>query len=266
MTSVQHLVSHRWRVAHESFAARTDDGVAIEGTRVGDPRPDRPAVVMAHGLMGWHRKPRFAVFAELLSHWFTAYPFDLRGHGASGGVSDFGGAEIHDLRAVVAHARAEGHATVVTLGSSLGAIAAIRHAALLGGVDGVVAVSSLASWDWHGEAHPAVLRRFRAQVETVAGREALRLLGVRLTDRWTAPESPEEVVGKIAPAPVVIVHGEDDRLFAVSHARRLYAAANEPKRLLLGEPFGHAEDGLTAAFAARIARVIHEEVGLPWSG
>jgi pimeloyl-ACP methyl ester carboxylesterase len=266
MTSVQHLVSHRWRVAHEGFGVRARDGVAIVGTRVGDPDPARPALVMAHGLMGWHRKPRFAVFAELLSHWCTAYPFDLRGHGRSGGRSDFGGAEIHDLDAVVARARADGHETVVTLGTSMGAIAAIRQAALLGGVDGVVAISSLASWDWHDEADPAVLRRFRAQVETAAGREALRLLGVRLTEGWVPPEPPEEVVGKIAPAPVVIVHGEDDRLFASTQARRLYAAANEPRRLLIGRPFGHAEDGLTAAFAVRIARVIHEEVGMPWSG
>src|SRR5512143_1749967 len=258
MTSVQHLVSHRWRVVHEGFSVLTADGVTIFGTRVGDPDPTRPALVMAHGLMGWHRKPRFAVFAELLSHWFTTYPFDLRGHGDSGGQSDFGGAEILDLDAAVGRARADGHETVVALGTSLGAIAALRHAALLGGVDGVVAISSLASWDWHDEAHPAVLRRFRAQVETVARGEALRLLGVRLAEDWTAPESPEEVVGKIAPTPIVIVHGEDDRLFAVSHARRLYAAANEPKRLLLGKPFGHAEDGLTAAFASRIARVVHE--------
>ena len=57
---------------------------------------------------------------------------------------------------------------------------------------------------------------------------------------------PEEVVGEIAPTPVVIIHGEDDHLFAPDHARRLYEAAGEPEqRLLIGDGFGHAEDGLT---------------------
>ena len=89
---------------------------------------------------------------------------------------------------------------------------------------------------------------------------------MHLPDHWEEPESPEEVVGKIAPTPVVIIHGTDDRLFAVDHARRLYEAAGEPKRLLLGDGFGHAEDGLTPAFARRLVRVVHETLELPWSG
>jgi fermentation-respiration switch protein FrsA (DUF1100 family) len=89
---------------------------------------------------------------------------------------------------------------------------------------------------------------------------------VRLPDHWEEPESPEEVVGKIAPTPVVIVHGTDDQLFTPDHAQRLYDAAGEPKRLLLGDGFGHAEDGLTPAFGRRLARVIHETLELPWSG
>jgi fermentation-respiration switch protein FrsA (DUF1100 family) len=88
---------------------------------------------------------------------------------------------------------------------------------------------------------------------------------VHLPDQWEEPESPEEVVGKIAPTPVVIIHGSDDRLFSPDHAQRLYDAASEPKRLLLGDGFGHAEDGLTRAFGLRLARVIHETLELPWS-
>jgi fermentation-respiration switch protein FrsA (DUF1100 family) len=64
----------------------------------------------------------------------------------------------------------------------------------------------------------------------------------------------------------VIVHGTDDRLFGVDHAYRLFDAAGEPKRLWLGDGFGHAEDGLSAAFATRLARVLHETLELPWSG
>ncbi len=266
MTTLQLALSHHWRVPAHAFAVLTQDDVQIVGTRLGRTDGERPAVILVHGLMGWHAKPRFAVFAEHLTEWFTVYAFDMRGHGGSGGISDFGGAEIHDVDAVVGLARREGHATVVTAGTSQGGIAVLRHAGLLGGVDAVIGISSLAYWDWHGGAEPSELRRFHARIGTRSGRAALRAWGVRLPEEWNEPESPEEVVGKIAPTPVVIVHGKDDHLFAPDHARRLYEAAGEPKRLLLGDGFGHAEDEMTPAFERTLARVVHETLGLPWSG
>jgi pimeloyl-ACP methyl ester carboxylesterase len=265
MTTVQLALSHHWRVTAHAFALRTRDDVQIVGTRLGRTDPERPAVVFVHGLMGWHAKPRFAVFAEHLTEWFTVYAFDMRGHGGSGGVSDYGGAEIDDVDAVVALARREGHATVVSIGTSQGAIAVLRHAALLGGVDAVVGISSLASWNWRDGAEPSARRQLDARIGSRSGRAALRAWGVRVPDSWEEPESPEDVVGKIAPTPVVIIHGTDDHLFTPDHARRLYEAAGEPKRLLLGDGFGHAEEGLTPAFGRRLARVVHETLGLAWS-
>jgi pimeloyl-ACP methyl ester carboxylesterase len=265
MTTVQLALSHHWRVPAHVFAVLTEDDVQIVGTRLGLNDPERPAVVLVHGLMGWHAKPRFAVFAEHLTDRFTVYAFDMRGHGGSGGVSDFGGAEIYDVDRVVALARREGHGSVVTAGTSQGAIAVLRHAGILGGVDAVVGISSLAYWDWHDGAEPMARRQLHARIGTRSGRAALRAWGVRLPEDWNEPESPEQVVGKIAPTPVVIVHGNDDPLFSPDHARRLYEAAGEPKRLLLGDGFGHAEDGLTPAFGRRFARVVHESLGVPWS-
>lgn len=266
MTSFQRLLQHEFQTPSRRFAVTTDDGVRLEGTRIGNPRVDRPAVVMAHGLLGWHRKPRFAGFADALATWFTPYAMDLRGHGASGGVCDYGGSEIHDVEAIVRLARRAGHERVVTLGISMGAIAVIRHGALIGGVDAVVAISSLASWDWHDGAHPRARENLRRSTATPAGRSLMRAWGVRLPADWEPPESPEEVVGKIAPTPIVIVHGEDDHLFGVEHALRLHDAAGEPRKLLLGDRFGHAEDGLTPAFAERLARVVFQIQGVQWSG
>jgi pimeloyl-ACP methyl ester carboxylesterase len=265
MTSIPGTFSHRWRGPAEGFVVRTDDGVRIVGTGLGEPRSDRPAVIVAHGLMGWHRKPRIAAFAERLTSWSTVFAMDLRGHGRSGGVCDYGGAEIADIEAVRELASGRGHRTIVTIGTSMGAIAAIRHGALFGEVAAVVAISSLASWDWHAAAHPRARRNMTALIGTTGGRATLRALGVRLPPRWEPPESPLDVIGKIAPTPVVLVHGTDDRLFPPVHAERLFEAAGEPKRLLLGDGFGHAEDGLTPAFAARLSRTIHEVVELPWS-
>ncbi len=260
MTTVQHVTSHHWRVPARPFTVHTQDGVRIEGTRLGHPGADLPALILAHGLMGWHRKPKFAVFAEHFSEDFTVYAPDLRGHGESAGVSDFGGAEMWDIDAVVALVRRVGHPQAITVGTSMGGIAVIRQAGLIGDVDEVVAISSLAYWNWHDGAHPKARRNFHARVGTAPGRAALRAWGVRLPEEWDEPESPEDVVGKIAPTPLVIVHGRDDPLFSADHAERLYEAAQEPKRLLIGDRFGHAEDGLSPAFAQRLTRVILQEL------
>jgi pimeloyl-ACP methyl ester carboxylesterase len=266
MTTLQQVASYRWKVRARRFTVRTEDGVRIEGTQLGPDDPARPALVMTHGLMGWHRKPRFARFAEGMSEVFSVYAFDLRGHGRSAGVCDYGRSEIRDVDAVLRHARDAGHARVVTMGNSMGGIAVLRHAGLLGGEDVVVAISSLAYWDWHGGANPAALRNLRAMIASGAGRTAMRPWGVRLPAEWPGdvemPEAPEDVVGKVAPSAVVIVHGANDHLFSEDHAYRLFEAANEPKRLLLGDRFGHAEDGLTPAFSARLIGVIERELGL----
>ena len=265
MTTVQQTMSHRWRVPARAFTVHTSDGVRIEGTRLGNPGSDLPALVLGHGLMGWHRKPRFARFAERMTPWFSPYPFDFRGHGRSGGVCDYGGAEIHDVESVVRLTRRVGFERVVTCGTSMGAIAVLRHGGLIGGVDTVVGISSLAYWDWHAGAHPKAARNMRARISTPFGRAALKAWGVRLPDDWKEPGSPEEVVGAIAPTPLIICHGLNDHLFGEDHPRRLYEAAGEPKRMLLGDRFGHAEDGLTPEFARRLAKVIYEDLELPWS-
>lgn len=260
MTKVQRLLSHRWRVPATPFRVVADDGTEIAGSRVGDPNPDRPALVFCHGLMGWHRKPKIARFAEQLSSRYTVFLPDLRGHGDSGGVCSYGVDEIEDVEAFVRAARAEGHGRVVTAGVSMGAISVVRHAGLVGGSDGVVAISCLASWGPHHDTpvHTAAWKRLRGFTETPQGRALMATYGVRLPATWVEAEPPEDVVHKIAPTPLLIVHGRDDHLFPPAQAQRLYERAQEPKRLLLAEPFGHAEDGLSPVLAARIVREFDE--------
>ncbi len=53
--------------------------------------------------------------------------------------------------------------------------------------------------------------------------------------------SPESVVHKIAPRPLLVVHGEDNWLHRVEEAQSLYDKALEPKRLELLAGRGHTE-------------------------
>ena len=87
------------------------------------------------------------------------------------------------------------------------------------------------------------------------------LLHVRIAPNpWSAPAvplAPLDLVGAIAPVPLLVVHGADDHYFPPSQAELLYAAAAEPRALWL-EPvgFGHAEDGLRSPFVDDLARAV----------
>jgi len=258
MPSLPRTLSREFAGPAHRFRVTTVDGVTLSGTRIGHADP---AVVLCHGFSGWHRKPRPVLFADALARWFTVYGFDFRGHGESEGVTTFGSLEVNDVAAVLERARGEGHANVATVGGSMGGIAVIRHAALFGGVDAVVAISTPARWDGH---RSAAVRRMTWLTGSPRGRRLMRAAGVRLPGTWDRPESPEDLVGKIAPVPLLIVHGRDDHFFDEEEAWRLYRRAGQPKRLLLARPFGHAEDGYTVELAERVARFLYGAWERPW--
>jgi len=81
------------------------------------------------------------------------------------------------------------------------------------------------------------------------------VLGVRLTHGWDeVPESPVEVAGRIAPVPLLVVHGDADTFFPVEHPHALVAAAGDNAELWLLPGFGHAENAIDAALADRVGR------------
>ena len=57
-----------------------------------------------------------------------------------------------------------------------------------------------------------------------------------------AHDVAHELAARIAPVPLLVVHGDADHYFPVEHAEHLFAAAGEPKELWLEPGFGHAEN------------------------
>lgn len=244
-----------FRAPHSHFWCDATDGIRLAGTVLGDPGSET-AVVLAHGFMGYRRKMKNRLLAEALAGRFRVFAFDMRGHGESEGACTGGAVEHFDVEAAVAFARARGHTRVVTVGWSLGGIAVVRHAAEFGGIDGVIAISTPASWANESKAVRRITWLFTSRV----GRSlAKRIMRTRIDLRLDMPDPPVEVVRKIE-APIVIVHGDNDHFFGLDAAYALYAAANEPKTLMIRPGFGHAEDGFSRAFADDLAATI---AGLP---
>jgi dipeptidyl aminopeptidase/acylaminoacyl peptidase len=159
--------------------------------------------------------------------------------------------ELRDAEAALEYAlgRLPG-AQVGLVGYSMGASISILLAARRPEVRAVVADSPFTGV---AEVVAAGVARYRLPIRAVTG------LADALT-RWRhgyrfGDVRPIEAVPAISPRPLLIIHGEDDQVIPVSHARAIYAAAGEPKQLWL---FPHAQHcgGYFVdrpAYAARVA-------------
>ncbi|WP_184560999.1 alpha/beta hydrolase [Streptomyces paradoxus] len=248
------------RMSSRAFL-RTSDGVAIDavyepGAAVYDTSGTpsaHPVFVVAHGFTGAVDRPHVRRIAAAFARHGGVVTFSFRGHGMSGGHSTVGDREVLDLTAAVAWARSHGHARVVTVGFSMGGSVVLRHAALHPRqTDAVVSVSSPARWYYRGT---APMRRLHWLVTRPEGRVVGRYgFRTRIHHRdWNpVPLSPVEAVRRIAPTPLLIVHGDADGYFPVDHPRMLAAAAGDQGELWLEAGMGHAEHAAGDELLARI--------------
>ncbi|MEU6228693.1 alpha/beta fold hydrolase [Streptomyces sp. NPDC047042] len=246
------------------------------------PSSDHLVFVVAHGFTGDADRPHVRRVAEVFAQYGAVLTFSFRGHGASGGRSTVGDREVLDLAAAVRWARELGHTRVATVGFSMGGSVVLRHAALHGGpgrrehrgrteaapnahaveavdavhavdeVDAVVSVSAPARWYYRGT---APMRRVHWLVTRPEGRLVGRYgLRTRIHDQdWNpVPLSPVEAVPRIAPTPLLIVHGDRDGYFPVDHPRMLAAAAGDAGELWLEPGMGHAEHAADNGLLRRI--------------
>ncbi|MFD6531240.1 alpha/beta hydrolase [Streptomyces sp. NPDC060184] len=261
----------------------TDDGVPVEAVyepcTAGSGRGaggvvEQPAIVVAHGFTGSLDRPAVRRAARVFLQRAAVVTFSFRGHGKSGGKSTVGDREVLDLAAAVAWARSLGHRRIVTVGFSMGGSVVLRQAALYtkesvgnegavrgvaksagpAHVDAVISVSSPARWYYRGTAS---MRRLHWVVTRPTGRLVGRYgLGTRIHDQdWDpVPLSPVAAVPLIAPAPLLVVHGDRDPYFPLDHPRMLAGAAAEgAAELWLERGMGHAENAADEALLGRMA-------------
>ncbi len=235
----------------------TADGVQL-AARYG-PGESSLGYVVGHGFTGSSTAMHVqAICRHLAATGASVLAPDFRGHGRSGGRCTLGQSEVHDVAAAVEFLRAEGLKSIAALGWSMGGSIVLRYAGLGGDADAVVSVSSPAHW-W--ERGTPAMRLVHWAVETRLGRLSTRLLRrTRLCAGWDQlPESPVELVDRIAPTPLLIVHGDADHYFPSRHAELLAAAA--PSAELWLEPgMGHAETATSERLVGRIDRWVRDAV------
>ncbi len=197
-----------------------------------------PAViVICPGFFQHRRTPRFRrIASRVVQAGYDVAVFDFRGHGQSRGLYTFGRYEPEDLKAVMQFVR-PGYPKVGVLAFSLGASIAIQTLAETHQAHGLIAVSPVANLDtitvrsvwWPGAVRSwwsqrAVYRPFRG-----------------LSLHYGKPHALD-VVERVSPIPILLIHGTKDWLVNAQQSRLLYANAREPKRLQLIEGGRHAEE------------------------
>ena len=237
-------------VDYEAVEFQARDGVMIRGWWL--PRPASKQVVI--GCTG-HRGAKHELLGIGSGLWRAGNNvllFDFRGRGASDlAACSLAYHEMEDLQAAVDYVCGRlPEARLGVIGYSMGAAVALLVAAREPRLRAVVADSPFATMrDVIGHAFE------RRRIPT---RPMLGLTG--WVNRWRYgycfdAVEPVEVVGAIAPRPILLIHGTDDSIIPVDHSRAIFAAAGEPKELWILPGVKHC-GGYFADRSYYVARVV----------
>lgn len=239
----------------------TAGGARLRGWLVPGAPGARVAVVTVHGA-GADRREFLRHVPVLHAAGYPVLLFDCREHGISDGAGrgiSLGAREHEDVSAAVAYLRAQhGAERVAVIGTSQGAASAILAGASDRGIDAVVAENSFARFE-------DVLR----ESEDARGAPPVLVALTAAVARWrmdaSAVPDPLDVVARVAPTPLLLLHGSADRVISPRHTEALFAAAGEPKELWIAPGAEHAMlfNAHPAEWSARVLGFLHRHVGAP---
>jgi pimeloyl-ACP methyl ester carboxylesterase len=224
-------------LAFDTIRCHTEDGLRLAGWVVEPPSP-RGTVAIFHGLRCTRdvMLERVAIFAAA---GYRCLAFDHRAHGESDGrLTSFGYWEGRDVAAVhdLVKERWPDQPRIL-LGVSMGAAAICFAAEWARGADAIILESM-----YHD-----ILSAFTTRISGVFPRWygwlskgiiwiTERRLGVRLQDL-----TPADHVGRLGPAPVLLITGTEDSNATPDDARRLYERCRGPRELVLVPGAGHID-------------------------
>lgn len=222
-------------IPFEEITLYSADGLKLRAWWLANPNSKR-VVVAAHGHTG-AKHEMLGVGSALWRAGYNVLLFDFRGRGGSDAAPNtLAYREVDDLHAAINYAfERVPDAQLGVIGFSMGAAVAILTAANHTKIKAVVADSPFAT------ASEVILNSMRNTIRitptqlltatdlAIAARYGYRLSSIR----------PIDVVDKIAPAALLIIHGLGDTLIRPEHGRQLFEAAQEPKELWLVDGVEH---------------------------
>lgn len=221
----------------------TVDGLVLRGEVTSlNRQPPRPPLIICHGIPQERQAPtaRNEGYRFLAAHFarlgFKSIIFNFRGTGFSEGSFDLWGWK-RDLEAVMKWALQEvgpeGQPLPLSLlGFSGGAATACIAAAGRREAAHVILAACPADFDFLFDRQPAAELLEEARSIGIV-KEADLPKSPRDWVREQKKFRPVDYVSRISPRSLLLIHGLKDELVIAEHSRRLYAAAGEPKELIL---------------------------------
>ncbi len=218
-----------------AHSVTTADGVRIAFDQYREV-PRKTALLLCPGFFQSKNTDTFRRLACDLAGPREVICMDFRGHGSSGGWFTFSTQEPNDLRAVLAW-MSERYEAISIMGFSMGGVTSL----LTVGSDWPK-VRSLITVGAPADVDKVEFRWWTARSQHTGLHGLEKGAGVRPGARHLPKQRPVDRVASLAGRPVLIIHGKNDDTVDVSHARQLAEKAGEPKRLVVFEEEGHAEE------------------------
>ena len=235
----------------EDVELKTDDGLRLSAWWMPNGKPDRPPVVVLHGLgASKAHMIDYILFAQQQGN--PTLAIDFRGHGDSDpSLTSIGFYESHDAMAAMKFVRSRGAGNPVLWGTSMGAVSALLAAARDGSAAGVIAdapfdtyrntvlhhaklMYGLSEYPFVAMAFPMIEQRARFRIDDV---DCLRAAGeVR--------------------APLLVLAAEKDTRMPIPVVRSVYDRAAGPKEFWVIPGEGHENRGFGVDFRKRISEFL----------
>lgn len=212
---------------YEEVVFPTTEGLMLRGWFIPAEQLDAPAVLYAPAT-SHDQRSGLSLVSAFHQAGYHVLLFSYRGHAQSDGDRGkftYGHAESRDVDAAVTFLReSKGIEQIAAIGHSVGAVSAILSAARNPAIGAVVAVAPFAcvSEVWQTN-RPSAVPSFMLK---------WTLWVVEKTRGFDRDDiCPLNVVERIAPRPLLVIHGTEDRRITEEQVRRLFDAAQKPKSL-----------------------------------
>lgn len=192
--------------------------------------------ILCHGFaMSKDAKP-FLGLSEDLFKLHDVIAVDQRGHGRSQGTFSFSSKEHEDVKVIINYSK-QSYKHIYLMGFSLGAASCIIEVATNKNVDRLIVVSPPTNFD-------KIENRFLDMDAVIPWFQKLgpHIFKLRLGNLGAGKINPVDVIDKISPIPLLIIHGDKDPIIFKQHAQALYQKAKEPKEIMIIKKGLHAEE------------------------
>jgi len=230
----------------EEVQFTSPDGVKLFGWYFKRPEA-RGTILVCHGNVE-NMSTHVRLDLWLVEAGYNLFIFDYRGYGRSGGQPDVKGVHLDAeaaLETLIARLQHPG-SRIIVFGKSLG---------------GAIATNLVATSPYKGRVKALVLDSVFSDYRTIAREKiADSIIGwpfqYPLSFLVNDDYSPLKKIKDIAPIPILIVYGTDDRIVPGHHSRFLNAAASEPKELWVSTVPGHVRSFSDTAFREKLLRYL----------